>query len=235
MDRILVFDIWGEYAHFRKYYTTTSPLTFSIPPRTAISGIIGGILGFKKHEYLNHFSKDQANIGVQILNPIKKVRISENLIDTKKASMMSRIKTRTQIRFEFLKDAKYRIYFYHKDSKLMETLKAQLQEHKTVYTPYLGLTEHIANFDFQGEFDVRKVEFQELKIGSAVPEKLVTRINFEDGGEYFSETMPLEMNHNRIVTEYGKVIFERNGRKISAEVKEAWALNKAEDEIITFL
>ncbi len=232
MDRILVFDIWGEYAHFRKYYTTTSPLTFSIPPRTVVSGIIGGILGFEKDEYLNYFSKDQAYIGVRILKSIKKVRIAENLIDTKIAPMMSRIKTRTQIRFEFLKDVKYRIYFYHENSELMEKLKYLLNEHKTFYTPYLGLTEHIANFDFVGGFKIRKIEPQELKIDSVIPEKLIEKMNFEDG-EYFSETIPLEMDSERVVTEYGKMIFERNGKKISAKVKESWRLET--DEIIAFL
>ena len=83
MDKILVFDVWGEYAHFRKYYTTTSPLSFSIPPRTAISGLMGAIIGLSKDEYLKYFSKEQAQIAVRILNPIKKVRLAENLINTK--------------------------------------------------------------------------------------------------------------------------------------------------------
>ena len=41
---LLIFDIRGEYGHFRKYNTTTSPLTYSIPTRTAIAGILGAIL-----------------------------------------------------------------------------------------------------------------------------------------------------------------------------------------------
>ena len=48
MKKVLVFDIWSEYGHFKKPYTTTSPLTFSIPSRTALTGIIGAILGIEK-------------------------------------------------------------------------------------------------------------------------------------------------------------------------------------------
>ena len=45
---LLIFDIRGEYGHFRKYNTTTSPLTYSIPTRTAIAGILGAILGMER-------------------------------------------------------------------------------------------------------------------------------------------------------------------------------------------
>ena len=72
MDKVLVFDIWGEYAHFRKYYTTTSPLSYSIPPRTAVTGFIGAILGLGKEKYLKHFTKKQAFIAVRLLNPVKR-------------------------------------------------------------------------------------------------------------------------------------------------------------------
>lgn len=136
--KVLVFDVWGEFGHFRKHYTTTSPLTYSIPPRTAIAGMIGAIEGFGKDEYLQYFSKENANIAVKISRPIKKTRIAENLIDTKIAPMMSRIKTRTQIRFEVLKDTKYRIYFSHSSEEVYNKLYSMLKEHKSVYTLCLG-------------------------------------------------------------------------------------------------
>jgi CRISPR-associated protein Cas5h len=235
MDKVLVFDVWGEYAHFRKYYTTTSPLSFSIPPRTAVAGIIGGILGMGKDDYLNYFSKDLASIGVRILKPIKKVRVAENLIDSKIAPMMSRIKTRTQIRFEFLKDVKYRIYFYHKDIDIMERLKSLLEGHKSVYTPCLGLSEHIANFEFIGEVEAIKLGgSEEMDIASIIPEAQIENIEFEEG-EYFSETIPIEMIPGRIVTEYSKVLFERNGGCLKVVVKEPWRLKTDENEVITFL
>src|SRR6056297_2513109 len=122
MNKLLVFDIWADYAHFKKYYTTTSPLSFSIPPKTTLYGIVGAILGLDKKEYLNYFQQGRAKIGIEIKRPIKKTRISLNLIDTKKARLMSRIDTRTQIKTEFLKDVKYRIYFYHQDIELYEKL-----------------------------------------------------------------------------------------------------------------
>ena len=229
MDKVLVFDIWGEYAHFRKYYTTTSPLSYSIPPRTVVTGFIGAILGLGKEKYLKHFTKKQAFIAVRLLNPVKKVRISENLIDTENVKRMHLIKNRTQIRFEFIKDPKYRLYFYHTDEGLYALTKNLLADHKSIYTPYLGISEHIANFEFIGEINTQK-RFSEdfVEVDSAIPEDPTNKIGFETNLEYFSETMPIEMDFDRTVVEYKNIMFERNGHRIKAKLKEFWELDNGE-------
>jgi len=229
MDKVLVFNIWGEYAHFRKYYTTTSPLSYSIPPRTAVTGFIGAILGLGKEKYLKHFTKKQAFIAVRLLNPIKKVRISENLIDTENVKRMHLIKNRTQIRFEFIKNPKYRLYFYHTDEGLYALTKNLLADHKSIYTPYLGISEHIANFEFIGEMNSQK-SFSEdfVKVDSVIPEDPTNKIGFETNFEYFSETMPIEMDFDRTVVEYKNIMFERNGHRIKAKLKEFWELDNGE-------
>ena len=40
------------------------------------------------------------------------------------------------------------------------------------------------------------------------------KIDFESEKEYFKDTMPNEMDVNRVVTEYAKVLFEKNGKPI---------------------
>jgi len=238
MNNVLVFDVWGEYAHFRKYYTTTSPLTFSIPPRTAVCGLIAGVIGIDKDEYLKHFTKDKADIAVRILAPVKKVRVAENLIDTKSALLMSRIKKRTQVRFELLKDAKFRIYFRHSDSEIYDKTLEFLKHHKCVYTPCLGLSEHIANFRFVGEMKCEKVDdnndFVRIDSVIPIPNGSHVEIDFDrDCGEYFSETIPIEMEDDRTSREYSTVSFERNCAPISAKVGRFWELEG--DERIIFL
>jgi len=234
IKEILIFDVWGDYAHFRRGYTTTSPLTFSIPPRTALCGLIGAILGLGKNnnEYLKHFKLEQAKIGLRLLNPVKKVRIAENLIHTKKGEGcegigMNIIKKRTQIDFEFLKDPRYRIYFWHADNELYNKLKSNLIGHKTVYTPCLGLSENIANFKFVGEFDVimKTSEAGFSQIHSVLPiEKVLEKngIKFDLRKEYFSLRLPVELNQERIVTKYSDVLFERNGSPIEVKMKERY-------------
>ncbi len=82
-DKLLVFDIGSEYGHFRKFNTTTSPLTYSIPTRPAIAGLLGAILGIERElsagkfrdgvmPIAEVFTKEKARIGVQLINPVKK-------------------------------------------------------------------------------------------------------------------------------------------------------------------
>lgn len=234
MTRVLVFEVWGEYGHFRKHYTTTSPLTFSIPSRTALTGLIGAIIGLSKEEYLDHFGRDTAHIGVRLMTPVKKVRFSENLIDTKKAgSMMNEIKNRTQIQYEFLKDPHFRIYFTHDDPEVQRTARDLLSAHRSVYTPCLGLSEHIANFAYIGEFEAEEKQSDTAEIQTAVRSDEIENLVFEPGRQYISEIMPAEMADDRTVTDYAEVIFERNGNPIRAEDARYWELGNGEH--ITFL
>jgi CRISPR-associated protein Cas5h len=232
-ERVMVFDVWGDYAHFRKNYSTSSPLTYSFPPRTAISGLIGAIAGSDKSEYFRQFFRDSAMIGCKIINPVKKVRIGENLIDTKSAVKMHFIKNRTQIRFEFVKDPKYRIYFSHADEQFYKTVKDLLSNHQSIYTPCLGLSQLICNFDFIGEFGLEKLGEDIQNIDSVVPGQYIQEPEFEDGSEYFSEVMPCEMGEDREVTDYREILFERNGKGIKARAKELWEVGN--NEHIVFL
>lgn len=235
-ERVIVFDVWGDYAHFRKNYSTSSPLTYSFPPRTALSGLIGAIAGLDKADYFKQFFRDGAKIGCKIMKPVKKVRIGENLIDTKSAVKMHLIKNRTQIRFEFVKDPKYRIYFSHSDEQFYKKLKDLLSSHQSVYTPCLGLSQLICNFEFVGEFELKASGEDVQIIDSVVPGKFIQEPEFEEGKEYFSEVMPCEMGEAREVTDYQEILFERNGKSIKAKAKELWELKNGERiERIVFL
>jgi len=227
-DKIVIFDIWGDYAHFKKIYATSSPLSYSFPPRTALAGLIGAILGIDKNDCFRYFTKDKANIACRILSPVKKVRVGLNLIDTKKS--MHIIQNRTQIKFEFIKDPKYRIYFYHSSASLYEKFKELAENHQSVFTPCLGLSQLICNFTYIGEFEAFAKNDNELvPIDSVVPNRYLKKPpNFEERKEYFSENLPLEMGESREVTDYGEVLFERRGESIQAFVTNFWEVDDRE-------
>ncbi len=232
INKVLIFDVWGDYAHFRRFYTTTSPLTFPIPPRTALCGLIGAITGLEKenNEYLKYFTLNKAFIGLRLINPLRKVRIAENIIDTEKSPKSFYDIKRTRIRYEFIKNPKYRIYFYHTDENVYKELKENLINHKSVYTPCLGLSENIANFAFVGEFKVKSETTGEyVQINSVLPtEKIAEKqgINFNSEGEYFSIQVPIELNLDRIVTRYSDIFFERTGKPVEAKlISPYWSID----------
>ncbi len=214
MSDVLVFDIWGELAHFKKPYTTTSPLTYSIPSRTTLTGIIGAIMGIEKNKNNELLDRKHSSIALRIMAPIKKVRIAENLINTKDRKFRLE-KGRSQIKIEFLSEPKFRIYIELTNENEYRNLKKLLTEHKSVYTPTLGLSENLANFDFVGNFPF-KAEKGDIQLHSVVPLRNIEsgQIEFEPGKEYFNDTFAFLMNEEREVQEYGKVLFERNGETI---------------------
>jgi len=84
--RVISFKIWSDFAHFRKHYTTSSPLTHSIPPPSALRGFVGAIMGFSRENFPEILSPEKSKFGVRVLLPIKKIRLGLNYMDTKDGS-----------------------------------------------------------------------------------------------------------------------------------------------------
>ncbi len=233
LDKFLVFDIWSQYAHFKKPYTTTSPLTFSLPPRTVIAGILAAIAGIDKNEYIPYFTKELSDISVGIREPVKKVRIAENLINTK--ASMTKIINRTQIRIEFLKDPKYRIYFSHSCGEVYNNIKSMLENHTSFYTTSLGLSENLANYEYIGEFEASEKESEEqVFISSVIPLDVLkkNKLIIADEAEYFTENIPIEMTGQRRTIQFREVLFERNAKKIKASISNYVELKGLDENII---
>ena len=73
-----------------------------------------------------------------------------------------------------------------------------------------------------GEFGLKSLGEGLQTIDSVVPGRCLISTEFEDGKEYFSETLPNEMNESRVVTDYSEILFERNGKGIKAKARDLW-------------
>ncbi|OQY07997.1 MAG: hypothetical protein B6I28_05210, partial [Fusobacteriia bacterium 4572_132] len=158
-------------------------------------------------------------IALKIINPIKKTIINQNLINTKNADTMFRMRKekapRTQIKIEYLKNIKYRIYIEIFNNELYEKLKYSLENHISFYTCSLGLSENLANFEYVGEYNY------EIKKGNAKIDSVINleeidnkNISIDIEKEYFTDRFSLEMKEDREVIKYGDILFERNGEEI---------------------
>jgi CRISPR-associated protein Cas5h len=220
----IIFDISSEYGHFRKFNTTSSPLTYSILPRTSITGLLGAIIGLDRFSFYEVFSKENAFIAIQVINPIKKVNMAFNLIDTKKSFF--NIDTRTQIEFELVKDAKYRIFVVVKDQTTSDKLFHNLSQNKHHFSPYLGLSQFTAKIDYIGiaKGDQKSSRnyvdlITALNLKHCIDEN---PIKFDYESKYSSNVMAIEMKlddkRERIVIEYSDVLIELEGKPIKAKV-----------------
>ena len=230
MIKALSFTLRGDYGHFKKYYTTTSPLTFEFPPPPTVIGIVSAMIGLDKGDYLGRFPEDSWKIAVCLSKPVKKVRWTVNLVDTKQHFW--RIKNRTQIRTEYLKDPEFRIYFYHVDTALYGQLKEKLANHHTVYSVSLGLSELLGDFSYEGECTLTECHesgFQEIR--SVVPVSCLLAepsVDFDNGLELFKVNYPVVMAPDRTVVRREDVLFERRARAITCKVRQSYDTGKGE-------
>ncbi|MEQ8171316.1 MAG: type I-B CRISPR-associated protein Cas5b [Candidatus Eremiobacterota bacterium] len=214
--RVLAFDIWGDYGHFKKFHTTSSPLSFSIPPPTAVYGIIGAITGLSKEEYLDRLKEYNLKVAINLNKPVKKIRFAVNIpADKTIPSNIFKVKERSQIKLEFLCDCSFRIYISGFNTFLDE-LKIFLINHRSVYTPCLGTAQCLANFSFTREFEgeVKKAD-RKIHIQSVIPSHC--QLLIEKDKTYHKERLPVLMKQNRQVIDYRDVIYESNGKSLCIE------------------
>ncbi len=238
-DKVIIFDIWSDFAHFRKFETTTSPLTYPFPTGTSIAGLIAAIVGLPRDSYYNLFSRNNIEYSLRILNPIKRSVIPINIVKTDISSwqFLWKLKDpRAPVPYEFIKDPKYRIYILFKNStneKLYFKLKKLLENHQTVYTLCLGISELIANFEFVGDFKAVPVPIEdEIKEINTVTSISAGELIPEEGKRYGKEIIPLYMDDERRVLEYGNVIYETTGKPLKIQKD---TIFEVENENVSFL
>jgi CRISPR-associated protein Cas5h len=155
--RVVVFDVWSNYAYFRRPYSTTTALTFNFIPRSAIEGLVGAILGIRSDQVYEVLSSAKLALGIR--SPVRKIPFATSHIHTDFWKVMKAYLENREgrgdytslVSFELLVEPMYRVYL--DDSSIEEDLVDSLSHHRTSYTPYLGTSTMIANFAYVGCFE----------------------------------------------------------------------------------
>lgn len=247
--KILVFDIWGDYAHFKKIYATTSAITYLVPTKPTVYGYIGAIIGLEKfgNAYLRHFADKACLVGMSLRGSVSlETRFADSGEGGGNALMRRMgINLRAQLGprkesdspkptlMEFVYRPKYRLYIHLRDGDLHEKLKSNLENHRTVYTPTLGLAGLLSNFRFIGEFEsAPRSEKSVVPIHSVIPKTQFVAFDnsmFENEETEFSiveqSMFAIEMDMERNVTERDDILLERTGKPILAKVTQFFPVN----------
>lgn len=223
----LIFDVSGDHAHYRKYNSTSSPVTYSIPTRTATMGMVAAILGYDYNEYTEKLNSKNFQCAIQIKNAIKKKFHGYNILQGDNFRDNS---IHSQVAYEFIESPKYRIYVTMNDETLDE-LRDRIIQKNYHYSPYLGLAFMHANIEYVGYEDFYEVN----NINSdLIP--ILTAINIEKNpirdwdknysAHYVLDNMPIEIKTDNIgkivnkhVTKYAEVLTEINSNLLVVNIE----------------
>ncbi len=146
----------ADFALFRDPSVTASPTTYVIPPKSAILGLLGGLIGIKRsrsdEDYSEEYRKllSETKIGIEMLFDPMKIAVTTNHIALKRGK-----KSVTKpVKMEFVMAPKYRVYVTT-GKKYAERLDDALSNNAFVYTPYLGHCYCLARISEYEKFDAR--------------------------------------------------------------------------------
>lgn len=238
--KVLSFEVFADFAHFRPYYTTSSPITYTMLPPTTLYGILGAILGLEKEEYNNILNEKGTKIGIGIKKEVKKIALSMNLVNTKGNYWVPTRKNsngpRTPTKYEFLKDVCYSIFVTMKDEKMLEELMKSVKKHTPYYTISLGLAGLIADIKYINYGEVEKLptlDYIELETAVNIDDlKGKDAIDLNKGITYAKEKFVKKFKENREPEDYVEVLYSLKAEKLSVKVDNVYKLG---NQVFTFL
>lgn len=222
MKQAIKFRLSGDYALFKKPFANNQPQSFVIPPKTAILGMIGAIMGWNKKDYILNLPFDKFDYAVKLLtSKIKKDTVGINLmqgkvgkkhlltgesggfyLDKNPISHPSSVGQRSPTRYEFLKDIEWEIFIIidsdvkEDNKKVQDIFFNRLKDGRFVYNPNLGMQQLFAKID--------KVESLEIKVAENITDNIYT--SFEKGFidfritkpvAFYNELIPISFNIDR--------------------------------------
>lgn len=252
--KVISFSINGKMAHFRKYYSNSTSLSYIIPPVTTIKGIIAGLLGFERDSYYELFSNDKCKVGIVVEKPIKKITQTMNMLKVENLNDLNGAgKNRTQNNMEYIipKDIRneiisYKIIFYHIDDKIMEELEnCVCTKYKHYYSKgislALGSAQCIGWINNGKSFTVKEMlsEDDPIDIYSAIVIEKVNRIELKNmhNLSIVKEETITEFNKERYITVDSKknILVNTTEYPITVKLKAGTKYYRSEDKNIVFL
>jgi CRISPR-associated protein Cas5h len=236
---VVVFRYFGRFGHFLRAEASASALSYPVPPRTVLLGLVGAVLGLEK-DAPQEVLKDAlfAVSGAQPPTHWHRAKFRKD----PPASLPMRVKAgakgsdapekATLIKQEWLLNPDYRI-----TANLPEPYHAQLvrrlEERHWHYSPCLGLSEMSAELEFVANGTAAAVaDEQPLACRSLVRQDSVTvdRQQFLAAGlEIQVLRMPRAVTADRVFS-HANYLVERRGRPIPVRTADAWRISlPAED------
>jgi len=157
--------------------------TYRIMPRTTVAGLLAAVLGIDRDGYYELFAPERSAIAIEPVTELRALNVPTNTLSTAASDLKSlngrgkvSVKLpdpthpRQQHNYEVLVEPAYRLDVALADDERYEQLHEMLAAGKSHYIPSLGLSEHLAELEFHGEFSIDEGPDEgDVEVDSAVP------------------------------------------------------------------
>lgn len=240
-----IFRYRGKVGHFLRAEANRSSLTYPVPPRTVLLGVIGAILGLGKDEPQQVLNDAQLAVSGAIprthwhcvklrkdppapLSPVVTAKTKSSIKESapEKAAL---------IRQEWLWQPDFTIYASLPDPFLDE-LVSRIHDRRWHFTPSLGLSEMLADILPCGEkyVDAEKLPHDTHDVVTVIPQhagELDAGAVFSCGLALQSLRMPRDVTADRVFT-HASYYVERDGKPVPFNTSAAWRVG---GETVVFL
>lgn len=244
---VLVFRYWGRFGHFLRAEASASALSYPIPPRTVLLGVIGAVLGLEKDEPQVQLSEAQIAVSGKLPRTHwHRAKLRKELptpldLKTKAGAKGSdKPENPTLIYQEWLLEPDYQVYAalpepYH------DELARRLRERRWHYPPSLGLSEMTADLEL-----IAEGQGEPLGPGQSVACATLARqdqVSFDGLVALQTQTsltvsvqrLPYAVTPDRVFT-HANYLFEREARPIPLRSDHAWRVGwGSEQRDVVFL
>lgn len=232
METLIRFWFRGRFAHFLKAESGVTALTYPVPPRTAVMGLIGAILGIQKDEPQSIFR----DIGVTVEGKLAfthwhraKLRkdppnaLPQQILATQSGQEKTKPEQATLIRQEWLFNPEYLIGVSLPEPYSIE-LEDRLKKRKWHFPPCLGLSEMSADLEYEETVFIKKLPKDNYIINGLIRRehaKLDIKKMYEEKLSLQILRMPRQVTPDRVF-EHAGYLFEMDGRPVPVETAEAF-------------
>jgi len=191
--KTLIFDIFGRMAHFRRFYSSVTSLSYYFPPRNTVIGLIAAILGYDRDSYYKILGRENLGIAVSINNRygLRRLVMNTNYLDTDNISLKRfRGEGKKPTTIEYIlpmppeQEVSYRIYTIPLRQELnyiIDELATRIERRKYVYPISLGPANCLAYAELvssSADIEILKIEDKvSLPLTTVVPYSIIP----EDG------------------------------------------------------
>ena len=227
IEKLLSFDLRGQFGHFKKFYSNVSSLSYEIPPRTVIAGMVASVLEIPRDEYYEILNPSRAKFSVSLKKPVRKWMACTNY----KKRDGGTTQTRLELLLPETEHIEYRIYSWLQDDSHFHELTHRLKNNQLGFGLYFGqrpFRVDVINFQLYQPDQISHNQSRKGQLHTIVPEENIISNDIDMGMNVTSSRMPIsfkKIENGREPEATGSFLYELNGNPIRGEFKNVYGVN----------